>query len=185
MANVSTLDREVAATFAADWDTMIEATESRWLGVFPVEPVSAVETFPSDIPTELLSTVKVRLKQAFFRRMILSAYESLCCMCLLSSPKLLTASHIKPWAVATPSERLDPHNGLLLCALHDRAFDRGLVTVTSQLNVQIAGQLLVNRPTSVERAAFIDIDGAPIRMPTRFSPATGFLEHHNRQIFVG
>lgn len=185
MANVSALDREVASTFAADWDTMIEATETRWLSVFRIEQEPSAEEFPSDVPTEALSIVKVRLKQAFFRRTVISAYDSLCCMCLLSSLKLLTASHIKPWAVATPSERLDPRNGMLLCALHDRAFDCGLLTVTSQFNIQISRQLLVARPTAVERSAFLDIDGASIRMPSRFSPSSGFLEHHNREIFVG
>ena len=42
---------------------------------------------------------------------------------------LLRASHIKPWARCdSDAERLDVHNGLLLSALWDAAFDRGLVT---------------------------------------------------------
>ena len=42
---------------------------------------------------------------------------------------LLRASHIKPWkACDTDFERLDVHNGLLLSALWDAAFDAGLVT---------------------------------------------------------
>lgn len=42
---------------------------------------------------------------------------------------LLRASHIIPWAdCESDAERLDVHNGLLLSALWDAAFDRALVT---------------------------------------------------------
>lgn len=42
---------------------------------------------------------------------------------------MLRASHITPWAeCASDAERLDPENGLLLSALWDAAFDRGLVS---------------------------------------------------------
>jgi len=42
---------------------------------------------------------------------------------------LLRASQIVPWKdCPSDAERLDVHNGLLLSALWDAAFDRGLVT---------------------------------------------------------
>ena len=42
---------------------------------------------------------------------------------------LLRASHIKPWKdCTTTAERLDVYNGLLLSALWDAAFDKGLVS---------------------------------------------------------
>ena len=38
-------------------------------------------------------------------------------------------AHIVPWSVRdSDAQRLDVHNGLLLCALWDAAFDQGLVT---------------------------------------------------------
>lgn len=47
----------------------------------------------------------------------------------ITDKALLRASHIVPWkACASDAERLDVHNGLLLSALWDAAFDRGLVT---------------------------------------------------------
>lgn len=47
----------------------------------------------------------------------------------ISDTALLRASHIIPWKdCASDRERLDVHNGLLLSALWDAAFDRGLVT---------------------------------------------------------
>jgi predicted restriction endonuclease len=47
----------------------------------------------------------------------------------ISDTALLRASHIVPWKdCASDAERLDVHNGLLLSALWDAAFDRGLAT---------------------------------------------------------
>ena len=46
-----------------------------------------------------------------------------------SDQDLLRASHIIPWKhCRTDATRLDVHNGLLLSALRDAAFDRGWVT---------------------------------------------------------
>jgi putative restriction endonuclease len=48
---------------------------------------------------------------------------------LISLPRLLRASHIKPWArCETDGERLDVYNGLLLAAHLDAAFDAGLIS---------------------------------------------------------
>jgi predicted restriction endonuclease len=47
----------------------------------------------------------------------------------ITNPELLRASHIVPWAECeTDRKRLDVHNGLLLSALWDAAFDAGLVS---------------------------------------------------------
>ena len=42
--------------------------------------------------------------------------------------KLVITSHIVPWCEDSQN-RLNPQNGLCLSALHDRAFDQGLITV--------------------------------------------------------
>jgi putative restriction endonuclease len=46
----------------------------------------------------------------------------------ITEPELLRASHIVPWADCADAQRLDVHNGLLLSALWDAAFDRGLIS---------------------------------------------------------
>jgi predicted restriction endonuclease len=47
----------------------------------------------------------------------------------ITNADLLRASHIVPWAECdTDEKRLDVHNGLLLSALWDAAFDAGLVS---------------------------------------------------------
>lgn len=58
----------------------------------------------------------------------------------LSNKALLVAGHIKPWKVSDPNTmRLAPDNGLLLNALHDKAFDRGLIAITKDLKIAVSG----------------------------------------------
>src|SRR4051794_2574685 len=84
--------------------------------------------------TEMQRLQTVRLGQTFFRSTILASYADQCCICALPCPTLLVASHIIPWSVR-PDLRLDPHNGVCLCALHDRAFDRGLLSVDDHYRI--------------------------------------------------
>jgi putative restriction endonuclease len=46
----------------------------------------------------------------------------------ITDPALLRASHIVPWSDCNDEQRLDVHNGLLLSALWDAAFDQELVS---------------------------------------------------------
>src|SRR5260370_7682811 len=54
---------------------------------------------------------------------------------------MLVAGHIKPWKDSTPSERLDPLNGLAACPAHDVAFDTGLLSVNGGLRIHVARSL--------------------------------------------
>lgn len=79
--------------------------------------------------TEAERAQKVRIGQDRFRGALMSYWNSTCPLTGISDPDLLRASHIIPWAeCASDQERLDVHNGLLLSALWDAAFDAGLVT---------------------------------------------------------
>lgn len=84
--------------------------------------------------------VRVRVNQNFFRSAVLAAYNSRCCITGLAVPELLNASHITPWSIDV-SNRVNPRNGLCLNAVHDRAFDRGLITVTPDYRVKVSSIL--------------------------------------------
>ncbi|WP_206732396.1 HNH endonuclease [Janthinobacterium sp. 17J80-10] len=85
------------------------------------------------VGSEKLTQVKIRIGQNFFRRSVMSAYQNRCCITGLSHPRLLVASHILPWR-QDANNRLNPRNGLCLSALHDRAFDQGLITITTEFS---------------------------------------------------
>ena len=58
-----------------------------------------------------------------------------CPITMISDERLLIASHIKPWAASSDSEKIDPYNGYMLSPLYDKLFDRGFITFTSNRHV--------------------------------------------------
>jgi len=79
--------------------------------------------------TEAERLVVLHKGQGIFRESLLEYWQGECPLTGITEQQLLRASHIKPWAdCQTDAERLDVHNGLLLSALWDAAFDQGLVT---------------------------------------------------------
>lgn len=133
-------------------------------------------------PTEAQRIVAVRLRQRFFRLTILASYGTKCCVCSLNCGSLLVASHIVPWA-ARPDLRVNPRNGLCLCAIHDKAFDRGLMTVTKNLTVSLSSALRRCLPATVIDAVFAAYDSKPILLPEKFRPDAEFLQYHHEHVF--
>jgi hypothetical protein len=66
---------------------------------------------------------KVRQGQAEFHIKVLHRYGAACAVCDLAVPELIDAAHL---CAAGQAGSFDARNGLPLCALHHRAFDRGL-----------------------------------------------------------
>jgi HNH endonuclease len=71
---------------------------------------------------EAYYTTKQRLNQGRFRAMMLD-YWGKCCITGVEDPRFLIASHIKPWNICSPEEKMSKDNGLLLIASHDFLFD--------------------------------------------------------------
>ena len=83
-----------------------------------------------DIPaTERQQIVRSRQGQGTYRSRLLEECP-FCPVTLVSDDRLLIASHIKPWAVSSDRERLDPKNGLMLTPTIDRLFDQGYLSFT-------------------------------------------------------
>jgi putative restriction endonuclease len=145
----------------------------------PVEDVAGIDT--KDLPTagiERDATVRVRVNQGFFRRRIVSAYGFRCCVTGLAVPELLVASHIVPWAQDVDN-RLNPRNGLCLNALHDRAFDRGLMWIEDGFTIRFSPRL---RPPAAPPDSTMEwltsFDGKQLRLPRRFNPDSELLRRH-------
>ena len=115
-----------------------------------------VKTLPQTTEAERL--VVQRIGQEIFRASLLEYWQGRCPLTGISDAALLRASHIIPWKdCASDEERLDVHNGLLLSALWDAAFDRGLVTFgddghpiyAPELSEAARGQLQWQAPVSL------------------------------------
>ncbi len=67
--------------------------------------------------------------------------EKACRITGVNDPRLLVASHIKPWAKSSDREKLDGCNGLLLSPHVDRLFDAGLMSFDDDGNIKISSSL--------------------------------------------
>lgn len=96
----------------------------------PEAPFLAFQAKVQDLPrtTETERLTVQRIGQNIFRKSLIDYWQGRCPLTGITDPALLRASHIIPWKdCSSDAERLDVHNGLLLSALWDAAFDRGLV----------------------------------------------------------
>ncbi len=83
---------------------------------------------------------RMRLHQARFRGLVLTAYADRCAICRLRESRLLDASHIVP--DRDPEGLAAVRNGLALCTIHHRAYDHDLVGVSADYRVHVARRLL-------------------------------------------
>ena len=203
LVNIASLDPEIigpgrtglknaSASDRAMWDEM----QNDW-GEFAVESDLAIREIV--VPTKQLDgTIQVdniddrvgedravqstvRVGQDFFRAAVLSAYSGQCCITGLSVPRLLVASHIIPWRVGKRN-RVNPRNGLLLSALHDKAFDIGLITIDDDMTVRVSRKHAV-RNDMFFSSSIEEYHGQPIHLPTKFRPAGEFLSYHREHVF--
>lgn len=148
-----------------------------------IEQSSEIET--DDLPKEgkeREALVRVRVNQKFFRKTILASYGSTCCITGLNIPQLLVASHIIPWS-KNEKERVNPSNGLCLNTLHDKAFDKGLITIGLDFKIKLSSILLKSSKNETVKNFFLPFEGKKILMPKRFLPETPFFLYHFENVF--
>ncbi len=175
-------DLTVWEEFAADGEALAFESE-RLLAERTGRDLSLPDTGELDrlegVEREVL--LRTRVNQGYFRRMVLAKYGSECCITGLGMEELLVASHIVPWAKST-EHRLNPRNGLCLNALHDRAFDRGLLTVTAGLRVRISSKVS-DQPSVASARLLQSFDGRPLRLHGGFTPDPELLAYHRDEVF--
>ncbi len=117
----------------------------------PIEPLRVFEAQTRSLPrtTEAERLVIQRIGQDVFRDALMTYWGGRCAVTGVAEPRLLRASHIKPWALCeTDAERLDVYNGLLLAAHLDAAFDAGLISFSDEGGILFSAQF-----TQEDRAA--------------------------------
>lgn len=177
----SKLDKQVWNEFFDDWDLLIMESEVLYQehGLRNPDPEQD-GSYPIGEDRSVIGTT--RTKQSFFRNSVLAAYDHQCCVTGLEVSELLVASHIIPWA-HDKTHRLNPRNGLCLNAVHDRAFDQGLFTITDDYVLTISDYLRDRCKNEFGKTCFLLADKKKIKLLARFRPDPEFLEYHRNNIF--
>ena len=167
------------------------------------DPAAAVEiateileaNFPASIHKDILQafgldlkpeTPEKRKRDPYFRDRIIRAYEHQCAVCGFNvrmghALVALEAAHIKWHQAGGPDSE---GNGIALCALHHKLFDRGAFTVSPQLHIQVSDRA---HGTHGFREWLSEFHGKSVRPPQRpaYYPEPEFVEWHVREVFQG
>lgn len=146
----------------------------------PDDPLRRFQAATSARPgsTEAERLVVQRRGQDIFRDTLMRYWQGRCPLTGICEPELLRASHMKPWKdCESDAERLDVFNGLLLSALWDAAFDRGLVSFAQ------AGAPVFSAHLSVD--ARLQLQARPVEPLALSTQHLRYLEHHRSKVFQG
>ena len=179
LVNGSKLEKVVWDEFNGNWENLAYESEDL-IAKFQNKEI-VIENFPEGKERE--PTVKTRVNQSFFRSAILSSYNLKCCITGLSIPDFLVASHIVPWS-KDKKNRINPRNGLCLNSIHDKAFDKGFITVTPNYKIIVSKYFNDYSNDKSVNDFFIKYDNQNIIKPERFLPTKEFLDYHFENIFI-
>ncbi|EPJ7334686.1 phosphorothioated DNA-binding restriction endonuclease [Citrobacter amalonaticus] len=125
-----------------------------------------------------------RQRDPLFRQQVLRAYNYECAICGYNmrhdnTSVALEAAHIKWKQYGGPCEI---PNGLALCAIHHKAFDKGSIGLDESMRVQVSEA--VNGSGIVGRL-FWDFQGKIISLPQvkAYCPQDEFVDWHRREVF--
>lgn len=187
LSNASALDREIWTEAHENWEQVIEECEELRAYLHsqdslqtPSRDAEYLDIEPDFTGETRLAIVKQRVKQEFFRRAVLSSYAGRCCISGVTDTRFLVASHIVPWK-DDAKIRLHPGNGLCLSAIHDKAFDRHLFSLTDDHCVMLSRQMR-NTEDEFLRKIFLPIEGERITMPDKFVPEPIFVAQHRARM---
>lgn len=150
--------------------------------------------FPGTLHPEIMASVGLdpamgippSRRDPKFRAIVLKAYEGRCALCAVDarvgdSMVGLEAAYIR-WHKAGGPSTVD--NGMALCSLHHKLFDRGAFTLTPERRVLVSEALQGSRSTEQWITRY---HGSKLRLPRKVTnqPDAAHLEWHQREVFRG
>ena len=120
---------------------------------------------------------KIRVGQPAFRRLLINTYGPVCAFSGVQLEETLQAAHIQPYVDA---ESNHVGNGLLLRADMHVLFDLGLLTLTQEFCIQVAGRLK-GRDQTVDKLA-----GTKAKFPNALAikPSADAIDFHRHNVFA-
>ena len=142
--------------------------------------LEAVELAEATVPAQIQ-----RRRDPAFRELVLRAYEYRCAVCgfdgqLLREAVGIDAAHVRWWAAGGPDEVC---NGVALCSLHHKLFDRGAIGLTDRHNLAVSSHFLGR--SQVADALVLSFVGKPLLAPQAGQPLphATHVAWHNSEVF--
>lgn len=185
LINGSKLEEEIWNEFNGNWEKLAFESEILIAKYQNKEIEEVIEINLENLPIgkDRETIIKARVNQNFFRSTILSSYNIKCCITGLTIPDFLVASHIKPWT-KDKENRTNPHNGLCLNSIHDKAFDKGFISISPDYKVLISRYFDNYSNDKAVYDFFKRFENQSIVLPDKFYPSKDFLDWHYRNIFI-
>ena len=135
--------------------------------------INTNQTAPEGYDKEV--TAKARVGQGKFRQDVMALWNDTCAVTGLDIKMLLTASHILPWQLSNPHQKVDKFNGLALSPNIDKLFDKGFISFDEK------GDILIKNSLSADALKAVGVDkNMTIKNLTK--EHLGYLKEH-REIF--
>lgn len=184
------LDHQVVGGFNDEVFTLLNGNENL---IREIAEIVLDNHFPDTIHEDILNSVGLdfdkklnKLRDPHFRRRILIAYEYRCAVCgfnvrLGDNLIAVEAAHIK-WHQAGGPDSVE--NGIALCAIHHKLFDRGVFTITPSRKILVAEQA---HGTIGFDEWLMRFHGKDLRNPIRpeYYPKDSYVNWHVREVFHG
>lgn len=180
LSGASQQDRLLWQRFIAEPEAVANECEEAWL--IMTHGINQSEHEIDYTAQDTVSIQKRRVGQSLFRKAVMIRYDTRCVITGLRHEDLLIASHIVPWQ-ARPESRLDPANGLCLNALHDRAFDKGLLAVDGKGRIRISPELAEAGLNGELKNLLSALNGRPLNLDSSVFPNYDYLAWHYRMCF--
>lgn len=164
-----------------NWEQLENPFEYAKTGLSQQKIINSLIENPSN-SKEVFVKIKSRgIIQRIFRSTLLKIYKNKCAICGLSFSKALEAAHIIPYSEATPEQRLDIRNGLLLCSTHHKLFDSNWISINQDYSINYSKKLLNKKTYSeYDKLMTINLDGKMINLPSieKHKPKKEYLKQH-------
>ena len=125
--------------------------------------------------------IKPRLGQGSFRICVTDAYHRSCAVTGERALPVLEAAHIKPFSESGPHL---VQNGLLLRSDLHRLFDKGYMTLTTKLDIEVSRRI---KEEFDNGEYYYTLHGKRMRQPAHLDdrPEKEFIAWHNEKVFLG
>ena len=130
-------------------------------------------------------TLVRRPRNSAFRQLVLNAYAKRCCFCgydvkLANEPVGLEAAHVRMHSMDGPDE---VSNGVALCVLHHRLFDRGALGIDTKLRILVSEHVHPIEGTQPSDIRSLVRKKIYLPVGTNLPPAREHLEWHYDNLF--